>query len=121
MPAIAAEVPAAALAGLAHNPHVDRVEPDVAVQAADAELAVAWYAKRFWVEESFRDDKSRLLLDEVRVESTLRLDRLLMALTIAVCWLCLIADSKVGVLPTNWNAAVVTWGQASLILRPLST
>ena len=98
-------------------------EPDepwfLATTAPSVELAVAWYRKRFWVEESFRDDKSRLLLDEVRVESTLRLNHLLMALTIAVCWLCLIADPKVGVLPPNWNAAVVTWGKAGLILQAL--
>ena len=101
----------------------DPAEPDepgfLATTAPSVALAVAWYRKRFWVEESFKDDKSRLLLDEVRVESTLRLDRLLMALTIAVAWLCLIADPKAGVLPTNWNAAVVTWGKASLILQAL--
>ena len=60
-----------------------------------------------------------MLLDEVRVESTLRLNRLLMALTIAVCWLCLIADPKTGVLPPNWNASVVTWGKAGLVLLAL--
>ncbi len=49
----------------------------------------------------------------------LRLNQLLMALTIAVCWLCLIANAKTGVLPDNWNAAVVTWGKASLILQAL--
>ena len=82
-------------------------------------LAVAWYKRRFWIEESFRDDKSRLLLDAVRVESARRLNHLLMALTIAVCWLCLIADPKKGVLPPNWNAAVVTWGRAGLVLQAL--
>ncbi|MHB1417064.1 MAG: S8 family serine peptidase [Chloroflexota bacterium] len=46
VPAIAAEVPAAALAGLARNPHVERVEPDLAIQAADAELDNAWGVKR---------------------------------------------------------------------------
>jgi Transposase DDE domain len=98
-------------------------EPDepwfLATTAPSVQLAVAWYRKRFWIEESFKDDKSRLLLDEVRVESTLRLNRLLMALTLAVCWLCLIADPKTGVLPKNWNATVVTWGKASLILQAL--
>jgi hypothetical protein len=98
-------------------------EPDepwyLATTAPNVRRAVEWYRRRFWIEESFKDDKSRLLLDEVRVVSTLRLNRLLMALTIAVCWLCLIADPKVGVLPPNWNAAVVTWGQASLILQAL--
>jgi hypothetical protein len=101
----------------------DPVEPDepwyLATTVPNVQLAVDWYRRRFWIEESLRDDKSRLLLDEVRVESTLRLNRLLMALTIAVCWLCLIADPEVGVLPSNWNAAVVTWGQAGLILQAL--
>ncbi len=91
----------------------------LATSMPSIKLAVAWYQRRFWIEESFRDDKSRLLLDEVRVESTLRLNRLLMGLTIAVCWLCLIADPKTGVLPSNWNARVVTWGKASLVLQAL--
>jgi len=99
-------------------------EPDepwyLATTLASTKLAVAWYHRRFWIEESFRDDKSRLLLDEVRVESTARLNRLLMALTIAVCWLCLIADPKTGVLPPNWAASVVTWGKASLVLSALT-
>jgi len=47
------------------------------------------------------------------------LGRLLMALTIAVCWLCLIADPEAGVLPANWNASVVTWGKASIVLLAL--
>ena len=98
-------------------------EPDepwyLATTMPSIKLAVAWYQRRFWIEESFRDYKSRLLLDEVRVESTRRLNRLLMALTIAVCWLYLIADPKTGVLPHNWNAAVVTWGNAGLILQAL--
>jgi hypothetical protein len=101
----------------------ESTDPDepwyLATSLCGIKLAVAWYQRRFWIEESFRDDKSRLLLDEVRVESTLRLNRLLMALTIAVCWLCLIADPKAGVLPPNWNAAVVTWGRASLVLQAL--
>lgn len=98
-------------------------EPDepwyIATSMPSIRLAVAWYQRRFWIEESFRDDKSHLLLDEVRVESTLRLNRLLMALTIAVCWLCLIADPETGVLPPNWNASVVTWGRAGLVFLAL--
>lgn len=100
------------------------LQPDepwyLATNLSSMKLAVAWHQRRFWIEESFRDDKSRLLLDEVRVEWTLRLNRLLMALTIAVCWLCLIADPKTGVLPPNWNASVVTWGKAGLVLRALA-
>jgi hypothetical protein len=43
-----------------------------------------------------------------------------MALTIAVGWLCLIADPKTGGLPPNWNAWVVTWGKAGPILQALT-
>lgn len=99
-------------------------EPDepwyLATNLPTMQLAFTWYRRRFWIEESFRDDKSRLLLDEVRVKSTRRLNRLLMALTIAVCWLCLIADPETGVLPPNWNASVVTWGKAGLVLLALA-
>jgi hypothetical protein len=98
-------------------------EPDepwfLATTVSSVALAVDWYRRRFWIEESFRDDKARLLLDEVHVESTLRLNHLLMALTIAVCWLCLIADPETGVVPDNWNASAVTWGKAGLVFLAL--
>lgn len=43
-----------------------------------------------------------------------------MALTIAVCWLCLVADTKPGVATPNWKASVVTWGKAGLALQALA-
>jgi hypothetical protein len=81
------------------------VHPDdpwyLATTLPTIQAAVAWYRQRFWIEESFTDDKGRFLRDAVRVESTARLNRLPMALTIAVCWLCLFADPTTGVLPEN--------------------
>ncbi|MBI2300850.1 MAG: S8 family peptidase [Armatimonadetes bacterium] len=46
VPAIAAELSATAAAALADNPTVKSVEPDLAVQAADAELDSSWGVKR---------------------------------------------------------------------------
>lgn len=100
------------------------IEPNgpwyLATSLSSLQLAVDWYRRRFWIEESFRDDKSRLLLDETQVKSAKRLNRLLMVLTFATCWLSLIADPETGVLPANWNSAVVTWGNAGLILLALA-
>ncbi|MBL8851303.1 MAG: S8 family serine peptidase [Planctomycetaceae bacterium] len=42
VPAIAARVPQQALAGIARNPNVSLVEPDVEITANDAELDAAW-------------------------------------------------------------------------------
>jgi hypothetical protein len=81
--------------------------------------AVAWYRQRFWVEESFKDDKGRFLLAAVRVESPRRLNRLLMAFTMAISLLSLIGLPETRVLSRNWNAAVVTRGIASLIHQAL--
>jgi hypothetical protein len=83
------------------------------------QAAVAWYRQRFWIEESFKDDKGRFLLDAVRVESASRLNRLLMALTMAISWLALIGLPETRSLPRNWNAAVVTRGTASFIHQAL--
>ena len=100
------------------------VEPNdpwyLATSLSCLQRAVDWYRRRFWIEESFRDDKSRLLLDETHVKSTKRLNRLLMVLTFATCWLSLIADPETGILPANWNSAVVTWGKAGPILLALA-
>lgn len=79
----------------------------------------AWYRQRCWIEESFKDDKGRVLLDAVRVESTTRLNRLLMALTMAISWLALIGLPDIRILPRNWNAAVVTRDTASFIHQAL--
>jgi len=46
VPGIAASVPEAAIEGLRRNPNVTVVEPDIEVQAVDAELDSAWGVKR---------------------------------------------------------------------------
>ena len=43
-----------------------------------------------------------------------------MALTIAVSWLSVIADSKVGVLPTYLSASLPPGGKVGLVLQALA-
>ena len=71
-----------------------------------SQQAVAWYRQRFWIEESFKDSKSRFRLKYVRIGSPERLTRLLLALTIVLCWLALAALPGSSALPLGWHAAV---------------
>ena len=60
------------------------------ILATNVELAesVSTYVKRYWIEEMFSDHKSRgLNLEKTRVKDVDRLQRLLIALTIAYLWL----------------------------------
>jgi hypothetical protein len=63
----------------------------LATNLAIAKAAASWYWQRGWVEQSLKDSKSRFDLKRVRVSSAERLSRLLMALTISLCWLTLMA------------------------------
>jgi hypothetical protein len=92
----------------------------LATNQPSAQQAVAWYRQRFWIEESFKDSKSRFHLKHVRIGSPERLTRLLLALTIALCWLALAVSSECGVLPSHWQAAVVAWGRASVLSLALA-
>lgn len=80
-----------------------------------ANQAAAWYRQRGWIEQSFKDTKSRFGLARVQVRRAARLNRLLMALTIALAWLTLAALPELGALPPGWPAAVAQRGRASLI------
>ena len=76
---------------------------------------MAWYWQRGWIEQSFKDSKSRFGLKRVRVGCPERLSRLLAALTCALAWLTLAALPELGGLPRDWSARVAQWGRASLI------
>jgi hypothetical protein len=103
----------------AHSPYAD--EPwYLATNLPSAQRAVAWYRQRFWIEESFKDSKSRFQLKRVRISSPERLTRLLLALTIALCWLALAALPGSGALTPQWHAAVVAWGRASFLSLALA-
>ena len=56
----------------------------------DAGQTVAWYQKRFWIEEMFRDFKSRLGLHQANLKDEHRLARLLLGFQIAYLILCLV-------------------------------
>lgn len=99
-------------------------EPDepwyLATTFEDPKSAANWYWQRGWIEQSFRDSKSRFGLGRVRVGSPERLGRLLMALTIALSWLTLMGLPESGLLPEGLRAKVSAWGRASVISMALS-
>jgi hypothetical protein len=74
-----------------HPPNLATEPWYLATNQPSAQQAVAWYRQRFWIEESFKDSKSRFQLKRVRIGSPERFTRLLLALTIALCWLALAA------------------------------
>jgi hypothetical protein len=87
----------------------------LATSLLDPHQAATWYRQRFWIEESFKDSKSRFGLAATHLADAQRLTRLLMAFTLALAWLTLLALPVVRALPERWNAATSTWGQASLL------
>ncbi|MHB1161244.1 MAG: transposase [Chloroflexota bacterium] len=106
----------------ARNPrHKEPKEPwYLASSLGNAGSAVAWYQQRGWIEQSFKDSKSRFGLAAVQVSVPERLTRLLVALTIALTWLTLAALPEVGALPKGWHAAVAQRGRVSLISLALA-
>ena len=94
----------------------------LATSLKDAKMAASWYWQRGWIEQSFRDSKSRFGLGRVRVGCPKRLSRLLMALSLAITWLTLMGlPGGSGVLPKGFRAAaVVAWGKASVISMALA-
>lgn len=92
----------------------------LATSLNSANSAAAWYWQRGWIEQSFKDAKSRFGLDEVKVGSTGRLSRLLAALTIALSWLTLAALPEIGAIPKGFQAAVSQRGRASVISLALA-
>lgn len=99
-------------------------EPDepwyLATTFEDAKSATNWYWQRGWIEQSFRDAKSRFGLKRVRVGSPERLSRLLMALTIALSWLTLMGLPESALLPEGFRSSVSAWGRSSVISLALS-
>lgn len=92
----------------------------LATSLSTARSAASWYWQRGWIEQSFRDAKSRFGLKRAKVGSPERLGRLLVGLTIALCWLGLMGMPECGVLPKNFRCRVVAWGRASVISVGLS-
>jgi Transposase DDE domain len=92
----------------------------LATSLDDPKSAASWYWQRGWIEQSFKDAKSRFGLARVKVGCPERLSRLLMGLTIALSWLTLIGLPEGGVLRGGFRATVSAWGRASVISVALS-
>ena len=106
----------------ARNPR--RKQPEepwyLATSLKDAQVSASWYWRRGWIEQSFRDSRSRFGLAEVLVSCPKRLSRLLMGLTGALSWLTLMGLPEIGALPRGWHAAVAQRGRASVISLALA-
>jgi hypothetical protein len=92
----------------------------LATSLEDAKSAASWYRQRGWIEQSFKDSKSRFGLARVQVRCPERLSRLLMALTIALSWLTLMGMPGIGAMPRRWHSAVAQRGRASVISLALA-
>jgi hypothetical protein len=86
----------------------------LATSLHSAESAASWYRQRGWIEQSFKDAKSRFGLARVQVRCPERLSRLLMALTVALAWLSLMGLPETGVMPRRWHSTVAQRGRASI-------
>jgi len=86
----------------------------LATSLKDPRSAANWYWQRGWIEQSFKDAKSRFGLARVQIRCPERLSRLLMALTISLSWLTLMGLPEIGALPRRWHASVAQRGRASI-------
>ncbi len=99
-----------------HPRYVPPREPwYLATSVGTAKQAVAWYWQRGWIEQSFKDSKSRFGLKRVQVTCAQRLTRLLMAFTLALTWLSLLGLAEIKAQPRGWHAAVAQRGRASIM------
>ncbi len=92
----------------------------LATSLGDAGRAVAWYWRRGWIEQSFKDSKSGFGMDTAQIRCPLRLTRLLAALTIALSWLTLLGLPRLGLLPEGWAAHVAQRGNVSILSQALA-
>ena len=87
-----------------------------------ARQAVKIYARRFWCEESFRDQKQEFELEGVRVKQSARLENLLLVLAIAVLILAVIGmrGNKLACAekfsPRKKQRVLLSWAQIALNL-----
>ncbi len=84
---------------------------------SDAEQTVAWYQKRFWIEEMFRDLKSTLGLRQARLKDENRLARLLLGYQLAYLILSLIGLHA----PKRWQRYLSSRPRLSILRLGLQT
>lgn len=92
----------------------------LATSLTQAGRTLAWYWRRGWIEQSFKDVKSRFGLDRVQLGCPTRLSHLLMALTIALSWLMLLGLPRLSLLPSDWDRHVSQRGRLSILGRALA-
>jgi hypothetical protein len=92
----------------------------LATSLGDAGRTVAWYWRRGWIEQSFKDSKGGFGMDAAQIRCPARLTRLLMALTLALSWLTLLGLPRLGLLPDGWHAHVSQRGKASILSQALA-
>jgi hypothetical protein len=87
-----------------------------------ARQTVAIYARRFWCEESFRDQKQEFKLEGVRVKQAARLENLLLVLAIALLMVAVIGmrGNKLACAekfsPRKKQGVLLSWAQIALNL-----
>src|SRR5437868_5022494 len=87
-----------------------------------ARQTVAIYARRFWCEESFRDQKQEFELEGVRVKQAARLENLLLVLAMAVMILAVIGmrgnklECAEKFSPRKQQRVLLSWAQMALHL-----
>ena len=87
-----------------------------------AKQTVGIYARRFWCEESFRDQKQEFELEGVRIKQAARLENLLLVLAIAVMILAVIGmrGNKLACAekfsPRKQKSKLLSWAQIALNL-----
>jgi hypothetical protein len=87
---------------------------------ADIGWAVKWYKQRFWIEHTFKQSKGGYNgmvgfgLHQVEVQQGERLGRLVLGLSPALLWLCLLALPQVRALPKGFARRVIARGELSL-------
>ena len=92
----------------------------LATSLKNAKSATNWYWQRGWIEQSFKDSKSRFGLAQARIGCPERLSRLLMALSVALTWLTLMGLPESGLLPEGFRAALSAWGRVSVTSTALA-
>jgi hypothetical protein len=92
----------------------------MATSLGDAGRAVAWYWRRGWIEQSFKDSKGDFGMDAAQIRCPVRLTRLLAALTLALSWLTPLGLPRLGLLPQGWHAHVAQRGRASIVSQALA-
>jgi hypothetical protein len=92
----------------------------LATSLKDAGRAVAWYWRRGWIEQIFKDSKGGFGMDAAQIRCPVRLTRLLAALTLALSWLTLLGLQRLGLLPQGWEVHVAQRGKASILSQALA-